>query len=100
MDARPVCPVVYTFDRFKVHGRTFKQQYDKFYNARYNQMYDWVKESAVKKWGQDMNLIHLSDLMDRKGETVVVIGALLKVMKLHPSVLSEVSEDLELVCIT
>ena len=95
----PAC-VVQHDQRFLLQQRHFELQYDKFYNARYRKMYDWVREAALLKWGQDITLIKLSQLMEQEsGKRLCVIGVLLKVMQQHPSVLREVSEDLELVCL-
>ena len=95
---RPSCSVVIDDRRFRLDERHFEQQYDKFYNARYKKMYDWVRLACYLKWGADAPLIQLSELMEQEsGKKLCVIGVLLKVMKQHPSVLREVSEDLELV---
>lgn len=61
-------------------------------------MNQWVKDTALRKWGDDIDMIKLCDLMDKRGQRVCVVGVLLKAMKLQPSILREVSEDLELVC--
>ena len=60
-------------------------------------MFQWVKETALKKWGEDIDIIQLNELMEKRGQRVCIVGALLKSMKLQPSVLREVSEDLEMV---
>lgn len=81
---------------FKLENREFDLQYYAFYNARFDKMYDWVKESALAKWGKDTKIIELCE-MENTGETICIIGTILKSMKLQPSILREVSDELEVV---
>jgi len=83
--------------KFVISKRNFDLQYYNFYNARYLKMFDIIKQSALDKFGQDVKIIKLNQLMEHPGEDVCVTGVLLKVMKQQRSVLREVSEDLELI---
>lgn len=82
---------------FKLEKREFDLQYFAFYNARYDRMFDWLKEAALSKWGNEIEIIDMSNLNEYVGKKVCVIGTILKSMKLQPSVLREVNDDLELV---
>jgi len=82
---------------FIIKERSFELQYYKYYNARYERMFEWTKAVAVSKWGSDIKLIKLNELMDNQGVKVCVVGCLLKLMKLQPSVLHEVSDDMQLI---
>ena len=96
---RSSCSVIYRCDRFVVRNREFEHQYEKFYNSRYEQMKEWVLESGHRKWGDDITVIPLNELMMNQNKRVCIVGVLLKIMKLQPSVLNEYSEDLEKVII-
>lgn len=83
--------------QFKIEKREFDLQYYAFYNARFDKMVGWLKEAALEKWGKETTIIDLNNLMEHAGKKVCVVGTILKTMKLQPSILREVSDDLELV---
>lgn len=96
-EKRAVVPFENQCKKFVTPTRVFDLQYFAFYNARFKKMYESLKEAALQKWGKDIKLIRLNQLMDHPDQEVCVIGVLLKVMKQQKSVLREVSEDLELI---
>lgn len=75
----------------------FDKQYYAFYNARQREMSPWLEEAARDKWGNECPIIKMNQMTEYKGKKVILMGVILKVMKLQPSVLREVDDSLELV---
>ncbi|KAI1301753.1 DNA polymerase delta subunit 2 [Halotydeus destructor] len=94
---RATCTYEDQCQRYVLNEKKFDLQYYPYYNARYRKMYEWTKEASLKKWGNEITIIKLNEIMDKPQERVCIMGTLLKSMKLQPSVLREISDDLQLI---
>ncbi|XP_043261650.1 DNA polymerase delta subunit 2-like isoform X2 [Colletes gigas] len=83
------------FDKFKIHSKNFENQYCNIYIARLRALKEYLLEKVKIKWAQ-YEIITLSELSKRNqnGECIV-IGILYKHQELKPSVLRELSDELQ-----
>lgn len=82
-------------DRFYKASRDFSKQYAHIYSARLNTFRDILKPVILKKWSNKYEILKLCDLHE-KGSMCIIIGTLFKIQKLKPSILKELSDQLEI----
>ncbi|OQV23941.1 DNA polymerase delta subunit 2 [Hypsibius exemplaris] len=84
-----------TSDRFVFTAvRNSFPQYAQLYFTRLEIMRGRVREQALQKWGRDIPIRTLSELT--KDEPCIIIGTAYKEMELKPSVLKDLSENLDI----
>ena len=82
-------------NRFYQVSRDFSKQYAHIYSARLNTFRDILKPVIHKRWSNKYKILKLCDLHD-KGSTCIIIGTIFKIQELKPSVLKELSDQLEI----
>ncbi|XP_031826431.2 DNA polymerase delta subunit 2 isoform X2 [Nomia melanderi] len=85
------------FEKFKLCSKSFEKQYCNIYNARLTVLRDLLLQKARDKWAQNEILFTLSELSEKDQDNdYIVIGSLYKHQELKPSILHELSEELQL----
>lgn len=82
--------------RFSEVSRDFTKQYAYIYSARLNTFRNILAPVIKKKWSDRYKVLKLCELRD-KGTTCVIIGTLFKLQQLKPSILKELSDQLEII---
>nr|XP_034831492.1 DNA polymerase delta subunit 2 [Maniola hyperantus] len=93
---RPTIEHTDTSKRFYNVSRDFSKQYAHIYSARLNTFRNILQPIINKRWGNKYKILKLCDLRD-KGTTCVIIGTLFKLQELKPSILKELSDQLEII---
>ncbi|KAK9310263.1 hypothetical protein QLX08_000287 [Tetragonisca angustula] len=82
--------------KFEISEQCFEQQYCSIYKARLRVLKDYLLEKAKVKWAHN-KVITLAELSERnESDTCVIIGTLYKHQELKPSILHELSNELQL----
>lgn len=82
--------------RFYQASRDFTKQYAHIYSARLNTYRNILDPVIRKKWPNSYKVLKLCDLRE-KNTMCVVIGTLFKFQELKPSILKELSDQLEII---
>lgn len=82
--------------RFYQVSRDFSKQYAHIYSARLNTFRNILEPVIKKKWSHSYKILKLCDLRD-KNTMCVIIGTLFKLQELKPSILKELSDQLEII---
>lgn len=82
--------------RFYEVSRDYSKQYAHIYSARLNTFRNILTPLVCKKWSNKYNILKLCDLRE-KGEPCVIIGTIFKLQQLKPSILKELSDQLEII---
>ncbi|XP_026675480.1 DNA polymerase delta small subunit-like isoform X2 [Ceratina calcarata] len=86
-----------SFNKFETCTKSFQQQYCSIYTARLKVLRNSLVQKAKIKWA-NIEVITLSELSERaEANTCTIIGTLYKHQELKPSILRELSEELQLV---
>lgn len=83
-------------DRFYKVSRDFSKQYFHIYSARLNTFRNILGPAAYKKWGDRYKILKLCELRE-KDAMCIIIGTLFKLQILKPSILKELSDELEII---
>ncbi|XP_034937451.1 DNA polymerase delta subunit 2-like [Chelonus insularis] len=86
------------FKRFYITQRKFENQYSNIYNCRLNALKETLKNRAIENWGRHgiFQISNLSEL-DNSREQIIIIGTIYKHQELKPSILKELSNELQLI---
>ncbi|XP_077297697.1 DNA polymerase delta subunit 2 [Arctopsyche grandis] len=84
-------------ERFLRITKDFSKQYAHIYAARLTAMQAILQKRVKLKWGDKYPIKKLFELKEGVEDTCVVIGTLFKHQDLKPSILKELSEELQLV---
>lgn len=82
-------------ERFYKVSRNFSKQYAHIYSARLNTFRNILVPVIRKKWS-NTKVLKLCELRD-KGTTCIIVGTLFKLQELKPSILKELSDELEII---
>lgn len=82
--------------RFYDVSRDYSKQFAHIYSARLNIFRNILGPLINKKWSNKYKILKLCDLRE-KGEPCVIIGTLFKLQELKPSILKELSDQLEII---
>ncbi|XP_041987534.1 DNA polymerase delta subunit 2 [Aricia agestis] len=82
--------------RFYEVSRDFSKQYAHIYSARLNTFRNILTPITRKKWSNKYKVLKLCDLRE-KNIDCIVIGTLFKLQELKPSILKELSDQLEVI---
>ncbi|XP_026762534.2 DNA polymerase delta subunit 2 [Galleria mellonella] len=82
--------------RFYQVSRDFSRQYAHIYSARLNEYRNVIIPIVRKKWSSHYKILKLCELRE-KNEKCIVIGTIFKLQELKPSILRELSEQLEII---
>ncbi|CAG9793807.1 unnamed protein product [Diatraea saccharalis] len=82
--------------RFYQVSRDFSKQYAHIYSSRLNTYRNILLPVIKKKWSNNFKVLRLCDLHD-KNTTCIIIGTLFKLQQLKPSILKELSDQLEII---
>ncbi|XP_043277158.1 DNA polymerase delta subunit 2-like [Venturia canescens] len=87
--------VINDFGRFKIGTKNYHKQFCGIYIARLAALKDSIVATAKIKWGQYpiLSVDRLTEFNDQK--TFIVIGTLYKHQELKPSILKELSQELQ-----
>ncbi|GBP15405.1 DNA polymerase delta small subunit [Eumeta japonica] len=83
-------------ERFYQVSRDFCKQYAHMYAARLNTFRNILSNIVMKRWSNKYKILKLSDIRER-GSLCVIIGTLFKIQTLKPSILKELSDELEII---
>ncbi|KAK0082614.1 hypothetical protein PV325_010117 [Microctonus aethiopoides] len=86
------------FDRFKIAQRSFDKQYFNIYKARLKALKEVLIEKAKQKWARH-KILQISELseVNSDNELVIIVGSIYKHQELKPSMLKELSYELQLI---
>lgn len=93
---REVCDYKNLSVRFSNVSKDFSKQYAHIYAARLGTMRQILLKKVKLKWGDKYPVRKLFELKEEKEETCVIIGTLFKHQELKPSILKQLSEELQL----
>lgn len=82
--------------RFYQVSRDFSKQYAHIYSARLNTFRNILEPVIKKKWSKSYKVLKLCDLRE-KNTMCIIIGTLFKLQELKPSILKELSDQLEII---
>ncbi|XP_063382533.1 DNA polymerase delta subunit 2 [Cydia fagiglandana] len=82
--------------RFYEVSRDFSKQFAHIYSARLNTFRNILEPVIYKKWTNKYKILKLCDLRE-KNTTCVIIGTLFKLQELKPSILKQLSDQLEII---
>ncbi|KOB76546.1 DNA polymerase delta small subunit [Operophtera brumata] len=82
--------------RFYQVSRDFSKQYAHIYSARLNTFRNILAPAIKKKWSNTYKILKLCELRD-KGTTCIIVGTIFKHQELKPSILKELSDQLEII---
>lgn len=82
--------------RFYQVSRDFSKQYAHIYSARLNTFRNIIGPAIKKKWANSYKILKLCELRE-KGTICIIIGTLFKLQELKPSILKELSDQLEII---
>lgn len=83
-------------NRFYNVSRDFSKQYAHIYASRLNTFRNILEKIAQEKWSKKYKVLKLCELRE-KGELCIIIGTLFKNQVLKPSILKELSDQLEII---
>ncbi|XP_008546764.1 DNA polymerase delta subunit 2 [Microplitis demolitor] len=91
------------FKKFNIGQRVFDKQYSNIYIARLKALKNVLEKKSIEKWGE-YQILKISQLSDdinfNQGEEtdklVILVGIIYKHQELKPSILKELSDELEL----
>ncbi|XP_033333452.2 DNA polymerase delta subunit 2 isoform X1 [Megalopta genalis] len=84
------------FEQFKICSKNFNVQYHRIYNARLAALKDHLLQKAKAKWAE-CEVVILSELVEKSEDNnYIVIGTLYKHQELKPSILHELTKELQL----
>ncbi|KAJ0178358.1 hypothetical protein K1T71_006181 [Dendrolimus kikuchii] len=82
--------------RFYQVSRNFSKQYAHIYYARLNTFRNILSPIIQKKWSSAYRVYKLCDLREKDSDCII-IGTLFKLQQLKPSILKELSDQLEII---
>lgn len=82
--------------RFYKVSRDFSKQYAHIYSARLNTFRNILDPVIYKKWSNKYKILKLCELRE-KGTICIIIGTLFKLQELKPSILKQLSDQLEII---
>ncbi|XP_049874101.1 DNA polymerase delta subunit 2 [Pectinophora gossypiella] len=82
--------------RFYEVSRDFSKQYAHIYSARLNTFRNILGAAIHKKWSNKYKILKLCELRE-KHTLCVIVGTLFKLQELKPSILKELSDQLEII---
>ncbi|KAI5645458.1 DNA polymerase alpha/epsilon subunit B domain-containing protein [Phthorimaea operculella] len=82
--------------RFYQVSRDFSKQYAHIYSARLNTFRNILGPVIKKKWSNKYKILKLCELRE-KNTPCVIVGTLFKLQELKPSILKELSDQLEII---
>lgn len=82
--------------RFYQVSRNFSKQYAHIYSARLNTFRNILAPIIHKKWSNTSKVLRLCELRE-KDTDCIIIGTLFKLQELKPSILKEISDQLEII---
>lgn len=83
-------------NRFYQVSRDFSKQYAHIYSARLNTFRNILGPVVSRKWGDSYKILKLCELRE-KDTMCIIIGTLFKLQELKPSILKELSDQLEII---
>lgn len=81
--------------RFYQVSRDFSKQYAHIYAARLNTFRNILAEIARKRWSGKYKVLKLCELRDKS--KCIIIGTIFKHQELKPSILKELSDQLDII---
>ncbi|KAJ2944299.1 hypothetical protein O0L34_g18285 [Tuta absoluta] len=83
-------------NRFYQVSRDFSKQYAHIYSARLNTFRNILGPVIKKKWSNKYKILKLCELRE-KNTPCIIVGTLFKLQELKPSILKELSDQLEII---
>ena len=90
---RPTCDRVDLSEKFSKFSLEYKKQFSHLYFARSQMMFERLAAAAKIKWGQEISIKKLSEV--EHNQRCCIIGTIFKFMVLQPSILKELSDELD-----
>ncbi|KAK0095421.1 hypothetical protein PV326_008410 [Microctonus aethiopoides] len=92
------CIDINDYERFKIAQRSFDKQYFNIYKARLKALKEVLIEKAKQKWARH-KILQISELseVNSDNELVIIVGSIYKHQELKPSMLKELSYELQLI---
>ncbi|XP_076248112.1 DNA polymerase delta subunit 2 [Calliopsis andreniformis] len=82
--------------RFKICSRSYERQYFYIYLSRLNALREYLQQKAKEKWGEH-EIVTISELSEKnESNNCIIIGTLYKHQELKPSILRDLSKELQL----